>query len=411
MWEKILDTFLRRLVTRGQLTIKWPDGRSSTYGTEAEPAAAVTLKDASIVRDLCRDPELAVGEGYVDERLVIDEGTLRDLLMIGVVNQREQVYPFLADMVYKARFSMRRMAQANRVGKAKANVAHHYDLSDDLYELFLDSDKQYSCAYWSRPGMTLEEAQLAKKRHIADKLFIEPGQHVLDIGCGWGGMALTLAQEYGARVTGVTLSEHQHAIATKRAADLGLSDKVTFRLQDYRHLDETFDRIVSVGMLEHVGAPNYGEYFDAVRDLMADDGIALIHTIGHKGPPNVTNSWIDKYIFPGAYAPSAGELMKSVDKTGLFLADMESLRLHYSYTLDAWRDRFEANIDRVREIYDDRFCRMWRFYLESMSVSFMYGVLLVYQLQLSKTLGRVPITRDYLYGTERNDQFRQQSAG
>ncbi len=397
MWESILDTFLKRLVQSGRITLTWPDGRTTTYGDGAGLAAGIALHDDGIIREIVRDPELGLGEGYMDERVTVENDDLRSLFLIILRNRKRINYPLPAKLAYGARFALRGLIQRNPIGRAKDNVAHHYDLSDALYDLFLDADKQYSCAYWPRPGMTLEQAQEAKKQHIAKKLLIEPDMHVLDIGCGWGGMALTLARDHGARVTGVTLSENQLAIAKRRAKEAGLEDRIDFRLQDYRDLTETFDRIVSVGMLEHVGAPNYRAYFGKVRDLMTDDGVALIHTIGRCNPPMSHSSWIHKYIFPGGYVPSLSELAIATEKEKLWIADLEVWREHYAYTLAEWHRRFEARLDEVRAMYDERFVRMWRYYLIVCECAFLEQMQGVFHLQLSKRMMAVPNTRDYLY--------------
>ncbi|MDE3239503.1 MAG: class I SAM-dependent methyltransferase, partial [Paracoccaceae bacterium] len=284
--------------------------------------------------------------------------------------------------------------------RARRNVAHHYDLSGELYDLFLDEDRQYSCAYFADPSMTLEEAQRAKKAHIANKLLLEPGMTVLDIGCGWGGLGLTLARDYGARVVGVTLSEEQHKVATRRAKEAGLSDRVEFRLCDYRTVTETFDRVVSVGMFEHVGVPHYREYFSAVHDRLAPDGVALIHTIGRVTPPGSTSPWILKYIFPGGYVPALSEMMSAVEKNALWSTDIEVWRMHYAYTLRHWHDRFVAKQDKAKALYDERFCRMWRYYLIASEMSFRHYGQCVFQVQLARRQEAVPLTRTYLYPPE-----------
>ncbi len=398
MWRAIVLATLRRLVRRGKLTAILPDGSRHDFGTgEGGPSVTLRLTDASRLRDLVRDPELAMGEAYMDATLLIEEGDLREMLTLFAINGGRARMPPPIAAGYRARFALRRIMQANDTHKARRNVAHHYDIGDDFYALFLDEDRQYSCAYWPRARMTLEAAQAAKKAHIAAKLGIEPGMRVLDIGCGWGGMALTLGRDFGARVTGVTLSANQHATATARAARAGLSDRIDIRLQDYRDLTGPFDRIVSVGMLEHVGQPQYGTYFAKVDDLLTDDGVALIHCIGRCGPPTTTSGWLAKYIFPGGYNPSLSELLPAIEATGLWQNDIEVWRGHYAETLRHWQDRFEANIDRVREMYDERFIRMWRYYLVGAEVSFdAYGHV-VYQIQLSKRRDGVPRTRDYLY--------------
>jgi cyclopropane-fatty-acyl-phospholipid synthase len=292
---------------------------------------------------------------------------------------------------------MRYLNQFNPVKRAQANAAHHYDLSGELYDLFLDDDRQYSCAYFARPDMTLDEAQEAKKHHIAGKLLIEPGMRVLDIGCGWGGMGLTLARDYGAEVTGVTLSKEQHAMANERAETAGVADKAKFHLMDYRQVEGQFDRIVSVGMFEHVGVPHYEEYFRTVNERLTPEGIALIHTIGRADPPGTTSPWITKYIFPGGYVPALSETARAIETQDLYTTDVEVWRLHYAETLKHWHERFVSNIDRARELYDERFCRMWRYYLLACELTFRLNKQVVFQFQLSPRQDAVPLTRDYLY--------------
>jgi cyclopropane-fatty-acyl-phospholipid synthase len=297
----------------------------------------------------------------------------------------------------KLRTALRWLAQNNIIERSRGNVAHHYDLSGHLYDLFLDEDRQYSCGYFKDPIETLDQAQEHKKQHIARKMMIEPGMSVLDIGCGWGGMALTLAKNYGARVVGITLSKEQHTYATQRAKREGLTDKVDFRLCDYRQLNQSFDRIVSVGMFEHVGLRHFDEYFQTIRNLLSPDGIALIHTIGWSGPAEGTNPWIAKYIFPGGYIPTVSEAMSAIEKARLWTTDIECWRLHYAYTLRHWYDRFQTNRDQVAAMYDDRFVRMWRFYLAACEQTFRNGRQAVFQFQLSRNIDTVPLTRDYLY--------------
>jgi cyclopropane-fatty-acyl-phospholipid synthase len=356
------------------------------------------IRTTARLRALCLAPELALGEGYMDGSIEIGgNDALEDLLRVVVRNRRPDAFPAWIRAVERMRFHARAWVQRNTAARAKSNVAHHYDISDELYALMLDADMQYSCAYFARPGMSLEAAQEAKKQHIAAKLLIEPGMHVLDIGCGWGGMALTLARDHGAKVTGVTLSENQLATARRRADDAGLADRVTFRLTDYRDLGETFDRIVSVGMLEHVGAPHYDDYFAQVARLLDPEGVALIHTIGMSAPPRPHSAWLNKYIFPGGYVPSLSELAGPLERSGLWQADIEVWRLHYAWTLRHWRDRFDANLDKVRAMYDDRFIRMWRYYLTVCIMAFEEQMQGVYHLQLAHRRDAVPLTRDYLH--------------
>jgi cyclopropane-fatty-acyl-phospholipid synthase len=294
-------------------------------------------------------------------------------------------------------FLLRTYHQLNPAHRSRRNVAHHYDLSGELYELFLDADRQYSCAYFARPDMTLEEAQTAKKRHIARKLMLCPGDTVLDIGCGWGGMALTLAEMADVQVLGVTLSQEQLAVARSRAEKAGVSERVRFELMDYRHVEGSFDRIVSVGMFEHVGAPHYREFFETVERLLKKDGVALLHTIGRNDPPGITSPFIRKYIFPGGYIPALSEVAQRIERTGLFMTDVEILRLHYAETLKHWRHRFLENWERAKEIYDERFCRMWEFYLAGSEMSFRYDTMVNFQIQLTRRNDVLPLTRDYLY--------------
>ncbi len=400
MWEKALELFLKRLIATGTLTVTMPSGRVVTAGSGA-PELALKLTDPALPRRLCLTPELAFGEGYMDGGLVIEGDDLRGLMQLVVRNvARTEQMPLWAGVAGRLRDMKRGFDQWNPAGRSKANVAHHYDLSGALYDLFLDADKQYSCAYFRDPGMTLEDAQAAKKAHIAGKLLIEPGMRVLDIGCGWGGMALTLARDYGARVVGVTLSEEQIKVARERARAAGLADRVEFHLMDYRKVEGPFDRIVSVGMFEHVGVPHYREYFAKVRDLLTPDGVALIHTIGRLRPPTSTSPWITKYIFPGGYCPALSEVAAAIEKEGVEQTDIEVWRHHYAMTLRHWHDRFVARIDEARRLYDERFCRMWRFYLIASEMSFTEGHQVVFQMQLARRKDAVPLTRDYLYPAE-----------
>ncbi|WP_375260200.1 class I SAM-dependent methyltransferase [Citreimonas sp.] len=384
----------------------WPDGRVERFGTGEAPEEAIHITDDSAVKALATRPVLALGECYMDGTLVVPDDQLYDVLAMLVRNQRMGGMPAWFNAYQSTRMAARRFVQRNDALRARKNVAHHYDISDDLYRLFLDEDMQYSCAYFARPEMTLEQAQEAKKAHIARKLRIEPGMRVLDIGCGWGGMAMTLARDFGAQVTGVTLSQNQHATATKRAEAAGLSDRVKFELRDYRKVQDNFDRIVSVGMLEHVGLPHYGDYFDKVCDLLDPDGVALIHTIGNVEAPSPTNPWLEKYIFPGGYVPSMTDLMPAVERSGLYTQDIEILRGHYGPTLHHWHLRFEENIDKVRAMYDERFVRMFRFYLVACEMAFEEQWQAVFQFQLGRKQYAVPKTRDYLYGPAEQPAMR-----
>nr|WP_280513591.1 cyclopropane-fatty-acyl-phospholipid synthase family protein [Pseudooceanicola nanhaiensis] len=375
-----------------------PDGRAHDFGSgTGAPWVTVRLLDEDLPRKVVLNPDLAVSEAYMDERLTIDGDDLHAFFEMILVNLSQRRSAWWQAPLALSRRAMRRLAQHNPIGRAQQNVAHHYDLSGALYDLFLDEDRQYSCAYFPRPGMTLDEAQAAKKAHIAKKLLLKPGMRVLDIGCGWGGMALTLAREHGARVVGVTLSKEQHAVAVKRAEAAGLSDRVDFRLTDYRTLSESFDRIVSVGMFEHVGAPHFLEYFRTVERLLDPDGVALIHTIGRETPPGVTSPFIRKYIFPGGYVPALSEIATAVEKTRLWTTDIEVWRLHYATTLRHWYDRFMARQDEARALYDDRFCRMWRYYLLASEMTFRHDFQVVYQIQIARRQDAVPLSRDYMY--------------
>ncbi|MFN3954709.1 MAG: class I SAM-dependent methyltransferase [Pararhodobacter sp.] len=397
MWIALLDRALRRFVRHGGLTLVTPDGQRRSYGENKEPAVTVRLRDATLARRLVIDPELALGEGYVDGALEIAGDDLQGLLELAMRNLHAA--PMRGAIRFKrlARRSRRLVDQFNPAARARRNVAHHYDLSGALYALFLDEDRQYSCAYFRRPDDTLEAAQHQKKAHIAAKLHLVPGMRVLDIGCGWGGMALSLARDHGARVLGITLSQEQLAVARARARAAGLEARVEFRLMDYRALEGRFDRIVSVGMFEHVGAPHFRTYFRTLRNLLAEDGVALIHTIGRSGPPGATNPWIARYIFPGGYIPALSEVSAAIERERLVSCDIEVLRLHYALTLRHWFERFSANEAQARALYDARFCRMWRFYLAASEQAFRHGGLCVFQFQLTRNQLAVPITRDYLY--------------
>jgi cyclopropane-fatty-acyl-phospholipid synthase len=392
----MLDSLIRGFFKEGSAVIRLPGGRDIVVG-DHPPEVVVRIADVKTALRIARRTDLAFGEAYMDGGLVIEQGDIYGLLdLIGRnFKHRRNTKPSLW------RLLKRRIRQANDRFAARRNVAVHYDLSVDLYRLFLDEDLQYSCAYFADPEMSLEQAQVAKKRHLLGKLLIEPDMKVLDIGCGWGGLGLTLAEEAGARVTGVTLSTEQHALANQRARAQGLAERADFRLQDYRDVTGPFDRIVSVGMFEHVGLPNYQAYFDAIARLLSDDGVAVIHSIGRKDGPNDTQPWIDKYIFPGGYIPALSEVLPAIERAGLWVADVEILRLHYAETLRAWRARFAARRDEAARMYDERFCRMWEFYLAASEISFRYAGHMVFQLQLTKQVDAVPLTRDYLTDFDR----------
>ncbi|MDQ2090117.1 SAM-dependent methyltransferase [Marimonas arenosa] len=403
MWTTALDRLLTHLMRTGDFSLTYPDGSTRRCGDGRGPSVAVRLTDPALPRKIVLNPELAVGEAYMDGTLSIDDDDLYGFLSLAIGNSRDHGQPWFRRPLDALRHAGRYVQQFNPISRARQNVAHHYDLSGELYDLFLDDDRQYSCAYFARPDMTLEQAQAAKKHHIAAKLRIEPGMRVLDIGCGWGGMGLTLARDYGADVTGVTLSQEQHALANARAEKTGLSDRARFLLRDYRHVTGKFDRIVSVGMFEHVGVPHYGAYFSKVHDLLTDDGVALIHTIGRARPPGSTSPFIAKYIFPGGYVPALSEVMRALEPHALWTLDIEVWRLHYAETLKHWHDRFMANADKAAALYDDRFVRMWRYYLVACELMFRLNYQVVFQLQLSPRQDTVPLTRDYLYPASQTD--------
>jgi cyclopropane-fatty-acyl-phospholipid synthase len=390
----MIESLLSRMAKVGDLTVRLPGGRALTAGDGTTPKVTIRLTRRGLRRIVAR-PSVGLGEAYMDEDLVIEAGTLWDLLeIVGRSGGRgPKGRGSLAKRLRRA--VMRRVQQVNDRTASRRNVAHHYDISNDLYRRFLDADMQYSCAYFARPDMTLEEAQAAKKAHIAAKLDLKPGMQVLDIGSGWGGMAITLAKDYGAQVTGVTLSTEQLELAQARAAEAGVADRVQFELKDYRDLDRTFDRIVSVGMLEHVGAPNLRTYFETVKRLLAEDGAALIHTIGRMTPPSLTNGFTQKYIFPGGYIPSLSEVTAAVQDAGLWITDVEILRRHYAETARHWRLRFLADPE-IPALYEARFRRLWEFYLASAELGFRYGTHMVAQVQLTRRLDTLPITRDYI---------------
>lgn len=398
---KLLNSLLAKVVKRGTLVIIDAAGIAHEHGDGDEPRAVVRLTDPRIYSAVFLNPELAVGEAYMAGTLRYDGGSIRDLLRIFHINKQNLRRRPLRRMIASGLRNFRRLQQHNSIAKARENVAHHYDLSNSFYKLFLDTDLNYSCAYFTESDQSLEEAQMAKKRHIAAKLRIEPGMRVLDIGSGWGGMAFYLAEHLGAEVVGVTLSEAQQKLATERAREKGLDDKVDFRLLDYRQVEERFDRIVSVGMFEHVGVPFYNEFFNKIDDLLADDGVALLHAIGRRGPPATTGPWIRKYIFPGGYSPSLSETFAAIERSALWVSDVEILRMHYAATLREWHRRFQDNREKVRAMFDERFCRMWEFFLSTSEFAFRYGGLMVFQIQLTKHVASTPFKRDYMLDAER----------
>ena len=398
----LLAALLARLFRLGELTLIDASGRSHTFRgppLAGIPPVTIRLHDRRLHWRLPLNPRLVAGEAYTDGTLTVERGTLRDLLALAAVNIEHAgaARPPTLPLWRLGRL----LRQHNPGSQARRNAAHHYDLSDALYERFLDADRQYSCAYYARPGMSLEQAQEAKKRHIAAKLLLAPGQRVLDIGCGWGGLALTLAGLAEVEVLGITLSTEQLAVARRRAEAAGLAQRVRFELMDYRQVGGSFDRIVSVGMFEHVGINHYDRFFRALCARLAPDGVALLHSIGRAHGPGTTNPWMRKYIFPGGYSPALSEVLPAVEDAGLWVTDIEILRLHYAETLADWQHRFQARRDEIAARLDQRFCRMWEFYLAGAEMAFRHEDHMVFQLQLSRSVDAVPATRDYMVEAER----------
>lgn len=397
----LLSGILGRLIRIGTLKIIDAEGREHRFsGGEDGPSVSMRFHNRRIQRRFLTNASMALGEGYMDGSWTPEDCDLFDVLDLIGRNVEIAGHPGHQSFFRKLAYPVRRLQQYNPAHRSRKNVAHHYDLSGEMYDLFLDDDRQYSCAYYINEHDPLEIAQENKKRHIAAKLCLEPGQKVLDIGSGWGGLALYFAQEYGVEVTGLTLSTEQHTLAEKRAADAGLSDRVRFHLRDYRDQTGTFDRIVSVGMFEHVGINHYNQYFDKVRSLLTPEGVALIHTIGRMEPPGTTDPWIRKYIFPGGYLPALSEMVSAVEKCDLWVTDTETLRLHYAFTLRDWRQRFVANRDAAAQLYDERFCRMWEYYLAICEISFRYLRNTVFQVQMTREQETLPLTRQYLWNKE-----------
>lgn len=397
----LLRTALRTIVKQGNLRVTTASGATIAVGDGSGKFVRARFTSRAAQIGVVLDPELRLGEAYMAGTFVVDEGSIADFLEI-VMAQTPVLHPSKWTLPHRAfRYALRRLSQFNWRGRSVANVAHHYDLDARLYSLFLDSDRQYSCGYFENPESTIDDAQLAKKRHLAAKLMPRPGQRVLDIGCGWGGLGLYLARFCEARVTGITLSREQLAIATSRAQEQQLDNTVEFRMQDYRDVAEQFDRIISVGMFEHVGVGYYDKFFRKCTDILSDDGVIMLHSIGRSERPTSTNAWIAKYIFPGGYIPALSEVMPAIERSGLLITDVEILRLHYAETLKAWRERFLAHREEVERLYDARFVRMWEFYLAASEMAFRKQNLLVFQLQLTKRQDVVPITRDYIGDAEK----------
>ena len=411
----IFGRFLQAVIVKGSIRVTHPDGGSEIFGTPAAgyPDIGIRLADKNVVRQILLDPRLGAAETFMDGRLIVDQGDIMELVQLLRANRpferggrlnKPGAFKKLRDHLAG------RIDRINFLGRSKSNVAHHYDIGNDLYDLFLDNDLQYSCAYWDfqrrGPEMTLEQAQADKKAHIAAKLDLKPGQRVLDIGCGWGGMALYLHRATGVEVLGITLSEEQLKKARERAEKEGVSDKVKFELIDYRNLAArdagAFDRIVSVGMFEHVGTPQFRTFFRCCANLMTDNGVMLLHTIGRMGGPGTTDAFTRKYIFPGGYIPALSETLAASEPYRLIATDVENLRLHYAYTLREWYKRTVRNRDEIIALYDERFYRMWIFYLAGATAAFESGGMCNYQIQFSRNRRTLPITRDYITAAEKN---------
>jgi cyclopropane-fatty-acyl-phospholipid synthase len=404
--DRLLQEAINILVKRGTLEIITGAGRLLKAGQGGHPKVRFRLTDRAATWALVRDPELTLGELFVDGRLIIETGTIFDLFQVLLQDCGGDRSKLPMPSVALWREIAFRFAGRNDRQRSRRNVAHHYDLDARLYELFLDRDWQYSCAYFEDTEQSLDAAQLAKKRHVAAKLLIEPRHKVLDIGSGWGGLARYLAGTAGAgSVRGITLSEEQLAAARRSAAEVGLADRISFELEDYRNTAGTFDRIVSVGMFEHVGPGLYGSYFESCSRLLAEDGVMLLHTIGKTGGTGYTNPWMRKYIFPGGHIPALSEILPAIERSGLAVTDVEILRLHYADTLKAWRERFLARRNEAARLYDERFCRMWECYLAMCEAGFRFEDVVVFQIQLTKRNDVVPITRDYI--AEREQMLRR----
>jgi cyclopropane-fatty-acyl-phospholipid synthase len=392
----VLRAVLRSFFRQGTLRLTTASGTTMLFGDDTGEPIAVRFTTRTAQWHVLLDPELAVGESYMNGTLVMERGSIADFLHLALSQDYGGKSPYWARLQWLVRYIWRRLAQLNLPARARRNVAHHYDLDRRLYSLFLDADRQYSCAYFEHPEQSLDDAQLAKKRHVAAKLLVEPDARVLDIGSGWGGLGLYLAEICGARVSGITLSEEQLALSRQRADERRLGDRVEFRMQDYRDVEERFDRIVSVGMFEHVGVGFYDVFFRKCAQLLDDDGVMLLHSIGRSEGPGITNPWINKYIFPGGYIPALSEVLPAVERAGFLVTDIEILRLHYAETLRHWRERFLAHREDLEKAYDARFVRMWEFYLAASEMTFRDQGMMVFQLQLAKRQSAVPITRDYI---------------
>jgi cyclopropane-fatty-acyl-phospholipid synthase len=399
----LMQKMLSGIVRRGRLKVHYPGGSIQVVsGAEAGPDAAFAIRDNRTIRRLLLNPGLAFGEAFMDGDIEPIDCSIYEILDLLVQNMAERE-PLAERLMARVRQARRWLDQLNLAPRARRNAAHHYDLDGRLFSLFLDRDRQYSCAYFRTGQETLEEAQELKKRHIAAKLSLDrPGLEVLEIGCGWGGMALTLARDWGARVTGITLSTEQLEVARARAAEAGLSDRVSFELLDYRAWNRPVDRVLSVAMFEAVGLAHYREFFDVIRRSLKEDGVALVHSIGRSEGPGSTNPWLAKYIFPGGYSPALSEVFPAVERSGLWVTDLEILRLHYAMTIDHWRRRFAANRDTILSLHDERLCRMFEFYLAGCELAFRHMGHMNWQMQLTRRVDALPLTRDWMFAAEAN---------
>jgi cyclopropane-fatty-acyl-phospholipid synthase len=408
--ERLLKALFSNIVSHGSLTITLASGARIEAGDGSGAPVAIRFTDRMAPWALMADPELQLGELFMAGRLVMDQGSIHDFLHLLMSEARAERSPWFERVLDRSRFLIRHLVTWNTRGRSRRNVAHHYDLDDRLYALFLDADWQYSCAYFEEPGHGLDEAQLAKKRHIAAKLLVEPQHRVLDIGCGWGGLCLYLGEVAGVReALGVTLSAEQLAATRRRALAEGVQERIRFALQDYRDVTGSFERIVSVGMFEHIGPRFYRPFFETCRRLLSEDGVMLLHTIGCSDGPNHPNPWLNRHIFPGGYLPALSEILPVIEKAGLIVTDVEVLRLHYAATLKAWRERFMARRAEALALYDERFCRMWEFYLAMSQAAFECQDVVVFQIQIARRQDAVPLTRDYI--AAREELLRQAEAG
>ncbi len=393
-----LSNFLNRLIKDDGFELIDANSKSYLIGKpKKENPIRFKILDKTLHWKLLINPDLYLGEGYTDGSIVIENGTLTEFLDIAIKNIGRDSTNSITNTLDKFRRIYRYITNFNLIGKSKQNVAHHYDLSNKFYDLFLDEKRQYSCAYFKNEDDTLEVAQNNKIDHIIKKLNLKSNHKVLDVGCGWGTLALDIAKKTQCEVVGITLSKNQLEYAQQKAREMNLENQVEFRLEDYRQLSEKFDRVVSVGMFEHVGRKFYSKYFNKVFDFLNEDGVALIHTIGSINPPRGPQPWITKYIFPGGYTPSLSEVSLPIEKSGLIISDLEVLRAHYAHTLRNWKDRFMSKKEQVLEMFDEKFFRMWEFYLVGCEMSFKWSDQVVFQFQLTRKLKAAPITRDYIY--------------